>query len=233
MTPAPNTCDVPRTWLHGPIASFDLETTGVDPMGARIVTACLVVEGRSPQEWLLDPGVQIPPAAEAVHGISTEQARRHGRGAAECVGEIRDALHEVWARDLPLVVFNAPYDLTLLSCELARHGQGPLVVGAVLDPLVLWRELERYRKGKKRLGDACERFAVDPGRAHCSTSDAQAALGVLRAMAEEFGLCSVTLQRLGEQQAQWHERWARSFSEWLVKQGGDATGVDTRWPLAC
>ena len=51
---------------------------------------------------------------------------------------------------------NAPFDLTLLDRELRRHraaslshylGQNPL---RVLDPRVLDKHLDRYRKGRRR-----------------------------------------------------------------------------------
>ena len=56
------------SWIHGPRATFDLETTGVDVETARIVTASLLLlnpDGsvRRAGEWLADPGVEIPEAA--------------------------------------------------------------------------------------------------------------------------------------------------------------------------
>ena len=76
------------TWMNGLRATFDLETTGVDVTTARIVTASLIL--LDPQgnvvrrgEWLADPGVEIPAGAAAVHGITTEYAREHGRPARE------------------------------------------------------------------------------------------------------------------------------------------------------
>src|SRR5919202_3194680 len=72
---------------------FDLETTGVDTSTARIVTAHVglidevgrVVERK---DWLLDPGVEIPEGAAAVHGITTVRARRFGRRPDQAVPEI-------------------------------------------------------------------------------------------------------------------------------------------------
>ena len=67
------------TWADR-LGVFDLETTGVDVEMARIVTACIAVldaDGAVVQrwDWLADPGVEIPEAASAVHGITTERAR--------------------------------------------------------------------------------------------------------------------------------------------------------------
>lgn len=216
------------TWITGQIASFDLETTGVDPATARIVSAAVVrasADGiRTVRRWLVDPGVDIPEAASAVHGITTEQARRDGQPAALAIDEITAALHECWAGGVPVVVFNAAYDLTLLGHELARHGLPPLRLGPVLDPLVIWRHAERYRKGKKTLADAAERFGVPVVDAHAAEADAGMALAVLHGLAELVPLAALSLDTLMALQAGWHREWAVNFGDWLRSQGADPSG---------
>ncbi len=134
--------------------------------------------------WLVDPGIEIPEAASAVHGITTEQARRDGQPAALAIDEIAAALQDCWDAGVPVVVFNAAYDLTLLGHELARHDLSPLRIGPVLDPLVIWRHAERYRKGKKTLSDAADRFGIPVVDAHSAAADAGMALAVLHGLAE-------------------------------------------------
>ena len=118
------------TELLRDLAVFDLETTGVDVRTARIVTAYLGVldasgEVVSSRSWMADPGIEIPEGAAAVHGITTERARADGRPAAVVVAEVLAELRSVLERGLPLVVYNAPYDLTLLAHEAVRHGLEP------------------------------------------------------------------------------------------------------------
>ena len=117
----------PPTRPDGPLPAwasalgvFDLETTGVDTSTARIVTAHVglidetgaVVERK---DWIVNPGVPIPEGAAAVHGITDDRARRFGRPPGEVVAEILAAIRSVFIRGFPLVVYNAPYDLTLLA----------------------------------------------------------------------------------------------------------------------
>ncbi len=76
---------------------FDLETTGVDVDSSRIVSACVAVLDDQGQvvarwDWLADPGIEIPPGASAVHGITTERAREEGRSARSVVTEIAQTL---------------------------------------------------------------------------------------------------------------------------------------------
>jgi DNA polymerase III subunit epsilon len=52
-------------WHGETLVGFDLETTGTEPLEARIVTASIVeVDGgghvRRRRDWLADPGIRIP-----------------------------------------------------------------------------------------------------------------------------------------------------------------------------
>ncbi|MFE7119937.1 exonuclease domain-containing protein, partial [Streptomyces sp. NPDC057654] len=147
------------SWYRGTLTGFDLETTGTDIEHDRVVTAALVrlePDGGTAGErtWLLDPGIAIPEEAAAIHGISTERARAQGSPAAPAIAEIADAVAEVLRAGAPLVVMNARYDLSLLDRECRRHGVAPLSerLGPgpwpVVDPLVLDKHADRYRKGK-------------------------------------------------------------------------------------
>lgn len=148
-------------WFTGPLASFDTETTGVDVESDRIVSAALVVQpapGAAPvaTSWLADPGVPIPDGARAVHGIDDARVRAFGRPAAVVVAEVAAALAEQARAGRPVVVMNAPYDLTLLDRELRRHrgtslaeATGPAAL-LVLDPRVLDKHVDRYRRGGGR-----------------------------------------------------------------------------------
>ena len=163
------------------IAVFDLETTGLDLTDARIVTACAVeldasgnVVGTN-SEWLANPGIEIPTQASDVHGVTTEIAVRDGRPADVVVGELLATLRDFFARGLPVVAYNAPYDFTILHYEALRHGLEPLKLGAVIDPMVIDKFKDKYRKGKRRLENAAEYYQVPLDDAHNATADAVAA----------------------------------------------------------
>ncbi len=125
-------------WHGQALVGFDLETTGTDPGEARIVTAA-VVEMRdgavlARREWLADPGVLIPAQASAIHGISSERAAAEGRPAREVADEVASALAAHWERGVPVVAYNAAFDLTLLAAELRRHGLPSLGSGWAAPP---------------------------------------------------------------------------------------------------
>jgi len=197
-----------RAW-HSELAVFDLETTGVDVETARIVTAhvgVLDADGSVSEQWtwMADPGVEIPEGASAIHGITTERAKAEGRPARQVVAEIVTALDVLVTSGLPLVIYNAPYDLTLLNREARRHRLRPLTdPRPVIDPLVLDKALDRYRPGKRTLTRACEVYGVDLLDAHDASADAIAAGRVARAIA------ALHADRLGDDVHELHDRQVR------------------------
>lgn len=243
-----DTATAPSTWPLGPLLGFDTETTGVDPSGDRLVTAALVwraepqADGVRPQSvttWLADPGVEIPEAASAVHGVTTEQARAEGRPVTEVLTEVSDHLVEAMAAGTPVIAFNASYDLTLMEAELARHGLPTMrsrlgrELGPIADPLVLDRAVDRYRRGKRRLGDLCEVYGVHVNEAlHTAEVDVAATLDVLEALAAAHPQVSkLGPDELVTFQARAHRTWAESFNEWLARKNPSRARAQTAWPL--
>lgn len=225
-------------WHRGPLAGFDTETTGTSVDEDRIVTAALVRPNCEPLRWMADPGVEIPEAAARIHGISTEHARAHGRPAKQVIEEIADALAgELSAGRAALVVMNAPFDLTLLDRECVRHGVptvadrigGP--VGPVIDPLVLDRAADKYRKGKRSLEALAAHYGVTLDGAHQADEDARAALDVALRIAEKYPDLQVPGRVVHGWQVTMHERWAANYQNFLRKSGKPDAVVDGSWPL--
>jgi DNA polymerase-3 subunit epsilon len=225
------------TWLTR-VGVFDLETTGVDVGTDRIVTAHVGVLDRHGREiaardWLADPGVPIPDGASAVHGITTEHARAHGRPAAEVVAEISSALRMLFAQGMPIVAYNASYDFSLLAHEASRHGiPGLDDPQPVIDPLVIDKAYDRYRPGKRTLSVVAEHYAVPLDDAHEASADAVAAGRVALALAKEFTLPD-TAAELHTQQIGWARDQAENLTEYFIKVGrlDPADALDGSWPV--
>src|SRR5699024_4273484 len=110
------------------------------------------------------------------------------------------------------VVYNAPYDLTLLDRECRRHGLEPInAPGPVIDPLVIDKTVDRYRKGKRTLEVAAAHYQVALDDAHDAGADAIAAgrvaLALLRAYPDELDIPLADLQ--GRQEIWFGEHEAR------------------------
>lgn len=229
------------TWHLGRLCAFDVESTGVDVETARIVTAALTTVGADrPTDsvtWLADPGVEIPAEASAVHGVSTEHAREFGRPAIEVVGEIVGLLAEQVRSGVPVVAMNARYDLTVLDREARRHGLLPLadLVGdaplLVVDPYVIDKQVDRYRRGKRTLTALCEHYGVKLGDdAHDAAADALAAVQVAYRQAVLFPQLQMPVVELTGLQVQWAAEQARSLQEYLRKSDASAV-VEGAWPM--
>ncbi|WP_055492840.1 3'-5' exonuclease [Streptomyces sp. TP-A0356] len=230
-------------WYEGPLAAFDTETTGVDVEADRIVSAAVVVQdapGTRPRvsRWLVNPGVPVPAEATAVHGLTQEHLQRNGRWPSPVMEEIARELAEQAAMARPLVVMNAPFDLTLLDRELRRHrassldhwfASAPL---CVLDPRVLDKHLDRYRKGRRTLTDLCAHYGVALEGAHDAGADALAAMEVVRAVGRRFAgrLERLTPAELHTLQRGWHAAQARGLQAWFARSGLEES-VNPAWPL--
>jgi DNA polymerase-3 subunit epsilon len=211
---------VSTSWFDT-LGVFDLETTGIDVETSRIVSANVGVIGPDGEciertDWLADPGIEIPVQASAVHGITTERARAEGRGAAEVVGEIIAALRSLFDRGLAVTIYNAPYDLTLLNREAVRHGIAPLVSPSpIVDPLVIDKAVDRYRKGKRTLEVAAQLYGVELLDAHDAGADAIAAGRVAQAIARQYPqLVGSGAAELHGLQIGWCRDQAASFQEY-------------------
>ncbi|WP_220699927.1 exonuclease domain-containing protein [Mycetocola manganoxydans] len=220
------------------LAVFDLETTGIDVVTSRIVSANVgLLDGRGEvlrrRDWLADPGVPIPEQATAVHGITTERARAEGRPAPVVVAEIVAELRGYFDAGIPVVIYNAPYDLSLLFHESLRHHVEPLLSPApVIDPLVIDKAVDRYRKGKRTLVAAALHYGVELTDAHDAGADAIAAGRVAQAIARThsraLNVDAIELHRLQEG---WCQDQADSFQDYM-RRNRDATFVAaTGWPV--
>ncbi len=226
---------VDKLW-YDTIGVFDLETTGIDTETSRIVSAYVgVVDAAGAPKgvsWLADPGIEIPAQASAVHGISTERARAEGRDAAEVVAEIVAVLRALLAQGVPVVIYNAAYDLTLLNRECLRHSILPLAdPSPIIDPLVIDRAVDRYRKGKRTLEVAAEFYGVELMDAHDAEADAVAAgrvaQAIFRRYSEQFRGDPVALHA---QQKTWAAESARSFQEYMRRSKDPDFVADGAWP---
>lgn len=229
------------TWTDGPLLGFDTETTGVDTDHDRIVTAALVrrdAAGTHVRTWLVDPGVEIPEGASAIHGISTEHARTHGVAPRGALEEIATAIADAVREGVPVVAYNASFDLCLLEAELRRHDL-PTVedrlggeLRPVIDPLVLDRAEDRYRSGKRKLVDLCGVYqVVDTGSLHTADVDVVATLDVLERIVGRFPhLGDLDLVSLHDYQVTAHRAWAEAFNAWRAERGHTGPGAESCWP---
>lgn len=230
----------PVSWLSLPMIAFDLETTGVDTENDRIVSAAAItINGAqtTASKWLVNPGIEIPEAATAVHGITNEQAQTEGRAPDQAIGEIVNLLASSLEAGVPVVTMNGVFDLTMLDRESRRHGVPTLedqldAVSPVIDVRVLDKRVDRYRKGGRKLADLCKTYGVKHDGAHDSCEDALAAARVLWKIAQRYPeIGQRNLAELHEAQVGWYAEQLASFAEYRRRQGQPLDDENPAWPI--
>ena len=250
-------------WWDERLCGVDLETTSAEPTEARIVQASVYVVGAGlvpdKLQVVVDPGVEVPDEAAAIHGFTTERVRAEGVPIAEALPGILAALNVYADQGLPIVAMNARYDLTVLDREARWHGLVPLQESSphmrVVDPLVIDKHLDRYRPGKRTLQALCNSYGARLDGAHDADNDALAACRCAWVLAAKGRVIrrardAQETQELAELQAEWervrrdlrllHEaqvEWAAfqalGLAKHFIRQGQyeDAEGVVAAWPV--
>lgn len=222
------------SWTNETLLGLDFESTGVDAKTCRPVTVSLVeINGEGNLERargaVINCDVEVPEEAAAIHGYTTERVKEEGRDPKEVFEKLIVLLDGAWKDGIPVCAYNAKYDITLLHAEAERHGLSVPHFN-VIDPLVMDRGLDKYRKGKRTLAAACEHYFVDLLDAHTASADAIAAVGVARQIGRTYlQVMNDSPERLHLKQVDWFEAWKASFNQYLTKQGKTDLVTGT-WP---
>jgi DNA polymerase-3 subunit epsilon len=219
-------------WHDGPLAALDFETTGVDPLRDRVVSFALMTDDEA-LDGLVDPGVPIPAAAASVHGIDTS-ALQGAPSSVVAIAVVARWVDRLVDRGVPLVVFNAAYDLTMLGAECRRLGivEPDWWRLVVVDPYLIDWGLAPRRRGQRRLVDVAERLGVRLDAAHRADADARAALEVAREQAaRHLDLSELTGRQLMAQQQRWHAAKAEDWNQY-ARRNARTLDDPAGWPLA-
>ncbi len=152
--------------------AFDLETTGLEAQQDRVVEIGAVRFSRSGQvtgqfEQLVNPGRPMPPAAQAIHGISDADLAA-APPAREVLPRFLDFLGN--ARSTGLVAHNASFDAAFLGSELRRAGYAH-PEHRVFDTLALAR-CRRPELPSHRLDCLVTAFGLQSAPSHRALADA-------------------------------------------------------------
>jgi len=220
-----------QQWTRDTLIALDLETTGLDPLADRIVQAAVVkVSGDGTVldgSWdsIVDPGREIPEGASKVHGITTERAQMEGMVPIDALERVASLLNDATDAGIPLVIYNAPFDWPFVLAEAARNHVS-IRTPHIIDPLVIDRAVDRYRRGSRKLEAVAAHYGCELTLAHDARADAIAAVAVARAVGERYPEAGdLTPLELQAKQAEWCAAHAESLARHLSKP------IDPGWPL--
>ena len=225
------------SWPDGVIAAFDIETTGLSAESDELVQVAVLYVDRDgqllPDSWttLVNPGRPIPPESIAVHGITSARAERDGIPAEEAARQTLDRLAAAAARAVPVVIFNAPFDLGFMHVRASRL-RTALPELIVIDPLVCDRAADKYRPGSRTLEALAKHYACAAEHLHDAAADAAVSVAVARAIARQYPeIGGASLADLHRQQIAWHADWAENFADYQRRAGRDIASIDEGWPV--
>lgn len=211
-------------WLDPGFLAFDTETTGTDPATDRIVTAALVHfsngEPVTEREWLLKLDIPIPPGSTEIHGITDEMSQSQGQDERDALTEIHQA---IVGSGLPIVAFNASFDITMLNANLERHQLDPITTTAIICPYILDKQFDKYVKGRnqRRLMPTIQRYGLDLDEDswHGASADATITGHLFLAQMNNYdALRSYTPEGLSADIAGWREQQDAEFQAWLARK---------------
>jgi DNA polymerase III subunit epsilon len=233
-------------WTHGPLLAFDLETTGVDPYSARPVSYAFVryedgVAVETAYE-LVNPEIPIPAETTSIHHITDEMVRDDGLPLNAAISACCSRLCAASAAGVPVVGMVVGFDLTLIANLDRGFGhcglRPPNWNGPVLDISVIDRRLDKWRKGRRTLGDLCREYGVDTetDQMHNAASDAALAVSVLQGLSARYPVLAKTdLETLTRRQAEHHRENLIDLNEYRQRRGQPGISqweIDAPWPVA-
>ncbi len=228
-------------WWERPFTVLDTETTSADPEQAQVASICRAI---------IDPGVkskdvinalirvEMPAEASAVNGLTTEMLMAEGKPSADVLDEYCAELAAVLLLGQPIIIANAPYDLTVLDRDCRRNGVPTIsdrldgrVLAPILDPIVLDKKVEKFRRrvsptqGARCLKTLAQVHGVgwDDELAHTAEYDAlQAGRVTWQLMRRYPQLAEMTLNELHMAQVGWYAEQGESLAQFFRRSANEA-----------
>lgn len=220
--------------------TFDTETTGIDTENDRIITCFLRARDGDEivfeENWIIDPGVEIPKEASDVHGMDSEWVREHGRkDVREAIEGIYRKLVKFGGDGFVVAAYNGAFDLAILEAETLRHTGYPIpwVASKVrfLDPAIFSRKFDKYVRGGHQLITVAKRngIEVEEDRLHAADYDVEVTEKLVKVFLNRAwkelpslreGLTpDEFITKLQEWQATEKAEWADGLTQYFESQG--------------
>lgn len=223
------------SWVDEPFLVFDTETTGLDCHKDRIVEIGVAVFNKQQYvhgfNWLIQTGIQITPEVTAINNITNDMIATDGLPEAEVIPRVMALFRSMNESRRPVMAFNAIFDLRFLLATARRGGETlDTTHMRVYDPLVVDRQYDKWKRGKRTLDAQAARYGLNPG-GHRALADAIVAGRVAIAQTQRWS----TLGRqstlvLHRSQKWWYKEWITNYRRWQESQGVLPLAEIHDWP---
>jgi DNA polymerase III subunit epsilon len=208
--------------------SIDTETTGLDFEKDEIIQfgCSMFIRGQCVhrESFYIKSDIPISPEARATNGISQEDIDN----GLERPAAIRliSLLLEKKTFSHRVVIYNAPFDLSMLANEFRRQDiPYDFSVMQILDPLVMWRNFRPFTKGT--LIYVASALEIPYENAHDAGADSEVAGHVYLALRNRYG--TIRKPYINSILAAWHRKWSIQLIDWYRSQDREIN-VEP-WPI--
>lgn len=192
-------------WRPGQAVCLGVESSGPDAEAARLIAADVL-------------------RIDLTTGTVLDHRSYHTESPADQVLLVLDDIEAAWAAKFPLVVWDAPFALTLLDRELRREYGLWLDIktfGPVLDPHIIDHGVDTTRPGPRPLAAVCAHHGVAFDALRTAAADAEATGRLLIALLKRHQ-AKLTHRSLGD-------LWSTQNQWWRAR--ARANGRDPHWPF--
>lgn len=168
--------------ITNPICAVDVETTGTNTGTDRIVTMSVIKYFPSIQypvvsNWLINPEIEIPAEATAIHNITNEMVRDK-----PTFKDLAGELHNLF-NGCDMIVYNKGFDPIIIAEEFVRVGiEYPTQETKIIDPMKIF-----FKKEERTLSAALKFYCEkEMEGAHDAGNDIKATIEVLNAQLERY-----------------------------------------------
>jgi DNA polymerase III subunit epsilon len=218
---------------------LDVETTGLDYANDRIIEFGIAVFQKRECTWTEGGYIQsdVPNKAQHINNINPELIA-NAETQEEVMRCIARWLRMAVSSKLPVMAFNAAFDLSFIAYSFARCGiPFDFKELRVLDPLVIHRHYAKtpwpYAHGARKLAKMQVRYGTLTVPDHTAQSDAVATGELYIELNYHYPFGSYSALQLHRMQSQWAEEWADGLELLIHSYDPDKPVRRTRWPVEC
>lgn len=227
------------------ICVWDTETGGVRIERDRIYTAYAMIrtiDGETIREksWVINPGEPMAPEAAAINGLTDDFIQKNGQDSRSAIHEIYMFLSDASRAGIPLVGYNTPFDLGILSHEVKRHFGFDMwdTLGErsqFFDPFVYDVGTVEKRRGNRKLMTVAGQhygIPIDESRLHEAKYDVEITSKLAWKM---FQRSPWTVAEMQGKQVEWRRAYADNLTSYFARIGkteedGSPIIVDPSFP---
>jgi DNA polymerase-3 subunit epsilon len=234
-------------WWEQGFVVLDTETDSPDPEQAHLASiyrAVINPTAKTKDVRTAYVAIEMPAEASRVNGLTTERLMAEGKPAADVLDEFCADIAASLALGVPVVIMNAPYDLTVLDRDCRRNGVPTITdrlegapLGPIVDPGVLDKKVvERRRRVSPTQGARCLKTLAqvhgvgwDDDPAHTAEYDALQAGRVVWQLMRRFpALSRMSLAELHDAQVGWHAEQSKSLAQFFWRGSNESKHLATR-----